>query len=89
MGIDEVRRLNEAVLGDYRPDVVAVIDVDPELGIQRQSEADRIGSEGEAFQRAVRQAYEELASTDPKVILVDGSNPPNVIARAILEAVDP
>lgn len=86
LGIEEVRRLNEAVLGGCVPDVVAVIDVDPQLGMRRQSVADRIGSEGEAFQRGVRQAYQELASSDPKVVLVDGSDPPGVIARAILEA---
>lgn len=86
LGLEAVRRLNEAVLDGCLPDLVAVIDVDPAVGMKRQRDADRIGGEGEAFQRRVREAYHRLATTDPKVRLVDGSAPPGEIALAILQA---
>ena len=43
LGVEEVRRLNEAVLGGVLPHLVAVIDVDPAVGLSRQIDSDRSG----------------------------------------------
>jgi dTMP kinase len=86
LGIDAVRVLNETVLGGVIPDLIAVIDVDPELGLRRQQDADRIGGEGSAFQQAVADAYHTLASADPqRVRLVDPTGAVEDVARRILD----
>ncbi len=86
LGVAEVRRLNESVLGGVLPDLVAVIDVDPAVGLSRQVDSDRIGGAGEDFQARVRSTYAMLAAEDPKVILVDGGADADAVARAVFEA---
>ncbi|MDX1447595.1 MAG: dTMP kinase [Acidimicrobiia bacterium] len=83
LGVDAVRVVNEQVLQDVLPDLVVVLDVDPEIGFARETERDRIGSEGHAFQQQVAAAYRALADSDPRVRLVDGRRP----AAAVVEAV--
>lgn len=85
LGIGGVRVLNEAVLAGVVPDLVAVIDVDPETGLGRQDDADRIGGAGLELQRAVHAAYHRLATEDPRVRLVDPSGDVEAVASRILE----
>jgi dTMP kinase len=82
-----VRHLNEIVLDGVTPDLVAVIDVDPAVGLSRQHDPDRIGGEGLAFQRRVAEAYHRLAMAEPeRVRLFPADRTPEDIAGAILEA---
>lgn len=85
LGIPEVRALNEAVLGGVLPDLVAVIDVDPETGLGRQDDADRIGGAGLDLQRAVHDAYHLLAGQDERVALIDPSGDVATVAGRILD----
>lgn len=74
LGIDELRRVNELGLRGVVPDLVFVIDIDPELGLGRQHREDRIGGEGLGFQRRVRDGYLAVAGADPaRVVVLDGS----------------
>jgi dTMP kinase len=86
LGIEAVRRINEVVLAGTVPGLVAVIDVDPALGLARQLDADRIGAEGLEFQQAVAAAYHRLALDEPdRVVLVEGSDGVGDIAGRILQ----
>jgi dTMP kinase len=88
LGIDAVRSINEAVLDGVLPDVVAVIDVDPEVGLTRQHRPDRIGGAGSALQRAVSEAYHKLAADEPeRVVLVDPSGSVEEVARRVLDLI--
>ncbi len=87
LGIDAVRRLNEAVLGGCLPDKVVVLEVDPAVGLAREDGIDRISAAGLAFQRAVAASYRELASTDQKVVVVEATGAPGAIADRILAVV--
>lgn len=71
LGMAAVRTVNEIVLAGTVPDVVAVIDVDPDVGLDRQLEVDRIGGHGTGFLGEVAAAYRSLADGD-RVVLVDG-----------------
>ncbi|MGF1665679.1 MAG: dTMP kinase [Acidimicrobiia bacterium] len=85
LGIEPVRSLNETVLGGVLPDLVAVIDVDAEVGLRRQHGEDRIGGAGLAFQQAVSDAYHRLATADPeRVVLVDPSGGIEDVAARVL-----
>ena len=47
---DWVREINEWAVDGVIPDLVVVLDVDPEEGLRRQHREDRIGREGVDFQ---------------------------------------
>jgi len=84
LGEDTIRAINETGLGDVLPDHVFVIDVDPGVALARQETPDRIGSEGVAFQAAVRASYLGMADSDAKVTVVDGSLAVDEIVTRIL-----
>jgi dTMP kinase len=85
LGVEAVRSLNETVLCGVIPDLVAVIDVDPDVGLARQHGSDRIGGSGLDFQRSVSEAYHRLAGEEPdRVLLVDASGTvADVAARVV------
>ena len=84
LGVGAVRRLNETVLDGVLPDLVVVLDVEPEVGFARETERDRIGDGGLALQRIVAETYRELAAVDDRVVLVDGSATPEELADSVL-----
>lgn len=88
LGIEPVRRLNEAVLQGCIPDVVVVLDIDPEVGLGREDGADRISSTGVEFQREVASAYRLLVATDRRVMAIEARGTPQEIAGRILGAIE-
>lgn len=87
LGIDEVRALNEQVLGGLLPDLVVVLDVDPGIGFAREVGRDRIGAEGVEFQRRVAKAYRRVAADDPRVVLVDAGRPTDEVVDEVLDLI--
>jgi dTMP kinase len=85
LGVDAVRTLNETVLDGVLPDVVVVLDIEPEVGFARETERDRIGEDGLALQRRVAETYRKLATDDDRVVSVDASGPPDTLADSVLE----
>lgn len=70
LGIDVVRRVNEAGLGDVWPDLVVLLEVEPETALARQDDPDRIGGEGVEFQQAVADTFAKLAADERERFLV-------------------
>lgn len=88
LGIEAVRALNEAVLGDVVPDWVVVLDIDPAVGLAREEGVDRISSAGLDFQHAVARAYRAIHDHgDEKLVFVSADTPPTGIVDRILEIV--
>ncbi len=86
LGVEAVRALNEAVLDGVIPDLVAVLELEPEVALARQMDPDRIGSTGVRFQEQVADAYRSLALSEPdrvKLVAADGSV--DETARRVLE----
>ncbi len=90
LGIDEVRALNEPGLEGVWPGLVVLLRLDPDAGLQRQENADRIGAEGLEFQARVAAAFDEIAAGEPdRFIVVDASAPlADVVARLWKELED-
>ena len=86
LGVDRIREINEAGLGDVLPGCVFVLDVDPATALSRQHDPDRIGRQGVAFQEAVRDAYLSLGESDDKVSVLDGSLSVEEIVDLIMAA---
>ncbi len=72
LGIEAVRKVNQAGLRSIWPDLVIVLAVDPQAGLERQEGEDRIGGQGFEFQQSVAGFYQELADAEPdRVVVVD------------------
>lgn len=76
--------------GDLRPHLTVVLDLEPEAGLGRFDERDRIEGESLPFHQRVRQAFLDLAAGDPAHYLVlDARGDVDTIAAAIRERVAP
>lgn len=87
LGEEKVREINETGLDGVVPDYVFVLDVDPEIGLARQDSPDRIGKEGREFQMAVRSCYLDMANSEDKVMILDGSLSVDELTDGIMEVV--
>jgi dTMP kinase len=112
LDLDLIRTLNDAVVDGCVPDVTVLLDVDPDVGLNRVTEGavgdaieghwqaglslqeaepakgKRVGGRDAAFHRKVRRGYLAIAKAEPgRVLLLDATQAPDVIAEAIWERV--
>jgi dTMP kinase len=85
LGLDRVLELNLTVLEGLLPDRTFVLALKAADGASRRKGVpDRIEQEGEAFQTKVAHAYERLAESFPRrVVVLDGYLPAEKLAAAI------
>jgi dTMP kinase len=90
LGLERVLELNLTVLEGLLPDRTFVLALDATAaGARREGEPDRIEQEGDRFQAEVGRAYADLAERFPeRVVLLDGSLPPDQLAAAIRAGVE-
>jgi dTMP kinase len=88
LGIEAVRRVNAAGLLGVWPEQVVLLRIDPEAGLRREDEADRISIEGVGLQSRVAAAYDELAAAEPdRFVVVDAARPLEAVVAAAVEEV--
>lgn len=88
LGIETVRRVNQAGLGDIWPDLVVLLEVDPSTALARQDDPDRIGGEGIEFQEAVASAFAKIASEErERFLVVDAGSDLDDVVEAVIAAV--
>lgn len=88
LGVDIVREVNAAGLGDVWPEVVVLLRLDPERGLARQSEPDRIGGEDISLHHRVAAAFDTLAEADPdRFVVVDADRPLDVVVDDVCAAI--
>jgi dTMP kinase len=74
LGIEAVRRVNEAGLGGIWPETVVLLRLDAAAGLAREDGADRISTAGLGLQARVAAAYDLLAAAEPeRFVVVDAS----------------
>ena len=90
-GIDtELERVARWATGDLRPHLTVVLDLEPEHGLGRFAERDRIEGESLEFHQRVREAFGLLAAADPEHYLVlDARLPEAEIAGRVRDRVTP
>ena len=87
LGIEVVRKVNEAGLGDVWPDLVVLLVVDPSTALARQDDADRIGGEGVEFQAAVAAAFAQIAAEERgRFLVVDAGSDLDDVVEAVISA---
>jgi dTMP kinase len=88
LGTSHVLSLTDTVIDGLWPDVTVLLRVDPEIGLGRADGEDRLESEGVELQRAVAEAYEEIAQiASDRVVVVDGSGSVEEVHERVVEAV--
>ena len=89
---DFVEKLNAFAVGDCRPDITFVLDVDLTTARSRMQRTvrrpDRMEQQPTEFYEQVRQGYRELAKREPdRVVLIDGNQSPDKIDNEIWSAI--
>jgi len=70
LGIDEIRKINDFGIAGLKPDMVLLLDVNPEKALNRKLNidgGDRIENENISFHRDVYEGYKELAKFCPEI----------------------
>ncbi len=88
LGVDEVAAVNALATGGLRPDLTLLLDLDPDAAHARAGEEDRFEAEGAELQRAVADAYSEMADADPaRWRRIPAARPPEEVHADVLAAV--
>jgi dTMP kinase len=90
LSVAEVERVARWATRSLRPHLTVVLDLDPQHGLRRFAERDRIEGESPAFHERVRDGFLALAAADPANYLVlDARRPAHEIAEVVLTRVEP
>ncbi len=90
-----LRALERVTVGDTRPDLTLILDLPPEIGLERAAQrrgagraSDRFEGEGLAFHEALRKAYLAIAAAEPeRCVVVDAAQSEGEVAQAIWDTV--
>ena len=90
-----IASLERLTVGANRPDLTLILDLPPEIGLQRAAErrraepADRFESEGLPFHQTLRRAFLDIAAAEPeRCVLIDADGSEQAVAAAIWSAVE-
>lgn len=86
LSLEVISKINQVATGDLSPDLVILLDITPERGLQRlgRGEKDSFEQESLAFHRRVRQGYFKMAMADPdRWLVVDATRPRRQVADII------
>jgi len=90
LAVDEVEQVARWATLDLRPHLTVVLDLEPEHGLGRFDERDRIEGESTEFHTRVREFYLDLAAADPEhYLVIDARRPADEIAAVVLTRVEP
>jgi dTMP kinase len=90
LGRDAVARLNAFATDDLVPDLTILLDLDPEAGLARQQDHNRMEAESLEFHRRVREGFLREAAADPdRFCVLDAALPVEQIHTAIAARVQP
>jgi dTMP kinase len=88
LGVGEVIGLCDTATDGLWPDLTLLLKVDPEVGLGRADGDDRFEAEGMELQRAVAEAYEEIAViASDRVTVIDAAGTVDEVHARVMEAV--
>ena len=88
LGAEVVRQMVQLVLGDFRPDLTILFDIDVATGLARATkgaQADRFESEKRAFFERARKAFLDRARENRPYHVIDASKPIDQVQAEITE----
>jgi dTMP kinase len=88
LGTKRVRELSLWATHDLVPELTIVLDVNPEIGLARISDRDRLEAEPLLYHERVRNAFLLIAADDPdRYLVLDATEDVDALAATILERV--
>lgn len=93
IGIDEIYDINMFAIDKYWPDITILLDIDPEIGLQRimknrQDEVNRLDLEGLNFHNLVHEGYQIIKGKyASRITLVDGNQTPEVVFDSVYKII--
>jgi dTMP kinase len=88
LGTDRVEKLNRLATGGLEPDLTVLLRLDPEQAADRGLGGDRFEGEGIEFQRAIANAYDEIAKRHPgRVAVVDAAREADAVHSDVIALV--
>ncbi len=89
LGVGEVISLTDAATDGLWPDLTLLLRIDPEVGLGRAGGEDRFEAEGLELQRAVAEAYEEIAQiASDRVVVIDAEGTVEEVHARVMRAVE-
>jgi dTMP kinase len=89
LGTSHVLSLTDTVIDGLWPDLTVLLRIDPKAGLARAAGEDRFEAEGVELQRAVAEAYDEIALiASDRVVEVDATGTVDEVHARVMEAVD-
>jgi dTMP kinase len=89
LGTSHVLSLVDTAIDGLWPDLTLYLRIDPEVGLGRAGGDDRFEAEGVELQRAVAEAYDEIAQiASDRVVVIDAEGSVEEVHRRVIEAVD-
>jgi dTMP kinase len=92
LGLEAVRSLQKAALGDFAPDLTIILDVDPRAGLERAvargAQENRFERFDAAFHQRLRDGFLSIAAQEPqRCAVIDASAPPEAVAANVWRTV--
>lgn len=88
LGTSHVLSLVDTTIDGLWPDLTVYLRIDPEVGLGRADGDDRFEAEGLELQRAVAEAYDEIAMiASDRVVVVDAAGTVEEVHARVLDAV--
>ncbi len=88
VGEQDVLTLNVWATQGLFPDLVVLLHLEPEIGLERAGDPDRFEAEGVNFHAKVADAYLHIAEEHPeRIVVVDASEPPAEVHDRVMEAI--
>lgn len=91
LGMDAIKSINEAALRGLEADIVFMITIPYEQGLERkrnQRELDRLENVGDNFHKKVFEGYSKICEIYDKIIVIDGNRSIEEIHREIITHIE-
>ncbi|MFT7674963.1 MAG: dTMP kinase [Gammaproteobacteria bacterium] len=93
LGLDCVEELHQLVLGDFKPDLVLILDLPESVALERTfkraDSEDRFENKGLEYHKLVRQAFRKIAQGSPNLhAVVDAEKPIDSVTDTILSIIN-
>ena len=89
LGTSHVLSLVDMTIDGLWPDLTLLLRVDPKVGLGRAGGEDRFEAEGLELQRAVAEAYDEIAMiASDRVVVIDAEGSVEEVHARVMEAVE-
>lgn len=91
LGVETVKAINAHAVGDCHADLVILLDIDPEVGVERarrvKDGGNRIDQASMAFHRQVNEGFRTIA--DDRWVIIDANHDEDAVFADIIQAVQP